>query len=193
LAFTYKEGGTTYKSAFAFQAENSKEGWVKYDYAPKLFGWSREGVLSFINRTTWQHDSDEVDNLLIYGVTKKAKITLCSNQNQSYEKVFQSIGLETLISYDLLGRWEVGNIEITTSNHRLQRSYLKQVSFTLQRGEWRTDFNRDTTTAGVASPIVNGDVLRGFFGLIFLEISNPKPVSLNCVNIYHTLSQRTNS
>jgi hypothetical protein len=112
-------------------------------------------LYSFKDGVLWEHDKDDVNHNVFYGVQHFPKFKLVSNKENLFEKIYRGVGIKSNQP------WDTPSI----TNPDGQSSKLFQANFYERDDEYYADFLRDENTnpdqlTGAQTPLTHGHVLR---------------------------------
>lgn len=129
---------------------------TRYSYLPESYGITHNKMVSFKNGELWAHDINPVYNNF-YGTQYKTEITIIANTGEKDENIVCYEAMRINTQQDNQGfNWDVPAI----SNRQGQQSRISRPNFIHKEQYWYSEFKKDTTTLGVANPIINGREVR---------------------------------
>lgn len=157
-----------------------------YSYLPEAIGKSGLLLVTFKDGEVWLHNVNDKRNTF-YGVFSPSQIQIVGNSEQSRNKVWQSVSLESNLV------WATPTDGI--NNGGSQISELSESDFIKREaeGDFHAAFLRDKNTPNVANPLIEGDNIRGKVVEILLENKSEEFCKLFAVNFYYLASELSNA
>lgn len=173
MAFEATGSDSAYTLSFN-ERNNTFESFLSY--LPEMMVNLSNLFITFKNGNLYTHDNIGAYNTF-YGVAYDSMIKIVFNQNAAQIKDFKALDQRASIA------WNCPEIltSINSFGTTQQQSNLLGSDFTLIEGRWCSSFYQDVNSA-VASPLINGDDLRGnYISIKFVATTPTTLVNLNQV------------
>lgn len=162
------------QDAFTISFSESKNAFeTLHSYHPEMMGTLNTLLLTFNNGNIWKHNSSTYCNY--YGTQYPCYITLVFNDMPSFKKTFVSL-IETGAT-----KWGAPTIYTNLNSYGTtkQSSNLISSDFSKLEDTYNASFRRDVNSLG---GLINGDVLKGEYIVIKLQVNEAEAASLVGLN-----------
>lgn len=164
--------------------------WVSlYSFHPEILASVSERLISFVAGQLWEHEKG--DQLTFYGTVFPMEIHSIHNKGNSYQKRFLAMDIECKFEDDTLGTFSAPKIYSRQSDLKIQESELAEADFEIRENAYKAPFLRDINS-GVDDPLIQGDMLKGYWIEIQLSHSNTAPMTFYASTVYFTIANPTN-